>query len=205
MSFHEVVFPEAISYGALGGPKFKTTVMTLASGHERRNVDWSRMRCEFDVSYGLKTQDELDEIRAFFYARRGRAYGFRFRDWQDYVMDQQVIGTTNGTQNTFQIFKRYQSGPVLYDRVLNKIEQGSVTVRRNGSAMSVGGTSGYTINLNTGVITVGSGVASSSGDTISVECRFHVPVRFDTDHLATSLVEYNVFVWGQIPLIEVRV
>ena len=206
MAFHEDIFPEEISYGAVGGPKFSTTVMTLANGYERRNIDWSRVRAEYDVSYGLKTQSELDLIRKFFYARKGRAYGFRYKDWNDYVLPVQIIGTTNGTLRTFQLFKRYQSGVSLYDRALTKIMTGSLNVYRNGSAITLG-TSGtqYAVNMNTGLITLGSTIGATTGESITARCQFHVPVRFDTDHLAVAIDEFNVFSWGQIPLIEVRV
>lgn len=205
MSFHEEVFPLGIAYGAIGGPKFKTTVLTLASGFEKRNIDWSRSRAEYDVSYGLKTQAELEEIRRFFYARRGRAYGFRFRDWQDYQLNNQTIGITGGSQSQFQVFKRYQSGTIVYDRVINKIEAGSVTLTVNGVVVSEGvGTSQYLIDLNTGIVTLGSALVTPSGRAVAITCKFHVPVRFDTDHLNTTLEEYNVHSWGQIPLVEVR-
>lgn len=206
MAFHEDIFPEEISYGAVGGPKFSTTVMTLANGYERRNIDWSRVRAEYDVSYGLKTQSELDLIRKFFYARKGRAYGFRYKDWNDYVLPVQIIGTTNGTLRTFQLFKRYQSGTSLYDRQLTKIMTGSLNVYRNGSAITLGaGSTQYAVNMNTGLITLGSTIGATTGESITARCQFHVPVRFDTDHLAVAIDEFNVFSWGQIPLIEVRV
>lgn len=206
MSFHEEIFPIGVSYGAVGGPKFKTTILPLMSGYEKRNIDWSNARAEYDVSYGLKTLEELEEIRDFFYARRGMAYGFRFRDWQDYKLTNEVIGLTTGALTTYQIFKRYQSGAVVYDRVLRKIETGGVVVTVAGVIRTVGlGGTSYQINLNTGVITLGATLAALVGESIAITCNFHVPVRFDTDHLATTIEEYNVFTWGQIPLVEVRV
>ena len=41
-SFHEIRFPDNIAYGATGGPEFATTVVATGSGHEKRNVNWSR-------------------------------------------------------------------------------------------------------------------------------------------------------------------
>ena len=76
-SFHEVRFPDNIAYGATGGPEFATTVVATGSGHEKRNVNWSEARGRWDVASGLKKQAQIDELIAFFRARRGRAYGFR--------------------------------------------------------------------------------------------------------------------------------
>ena len=41
MSFHEVRFPTRVSYGAIGGPRFSTTVQILNSGFEQRNINWA--------------------------------------------------------------------------------------------------------------------------------------------------------------------
>lgn len=207
MSFHEVRLPPEVSYGAQGGPKFQTTIMTLANGHERRNVDWKVMRCEYDVSYGIKTKAEMDAVRAFFYARRGMAYGFRFKDWNDYRLDLQEIGTTvSAAARTFQLFKRYQSGVSIYDRVLNKIVTGTLTVTVDGTPVTQGAGAGqYQVDLNTGLITLGSTIGGTAGRIVRASCEFDVPVRFDIDHLQATLEEFNVENLDQIPLVEVRV
>ena len=105
VSFHEVQFPVSISYGASGGPGFNTTVMTLGSGFERRNQNWTLSRATYDVAHGLKTQAELDVLIKFFYARRGQAFGFRYKDWSDYHLPNvgeaiPALMTTNGGVTT---------------------------------------------------------------------------------------------------------
>jgi uncharacterized protein (TIGR02217 family) len=84
-SFHEVRFPDNIAYGATGGPEFATTVVATGAGHEKRNVNWAEARGRWDVASGLKKQAQIDELIAFFRARRGKAFGFRFKDWTDYM------------------------------------------------------------------------------------------------------------------------
>ena len=101
--FHEVRFPDNIAYGATGGPEFATTVVATGSGHEKRNVNWSEARGRWDVASGLKKQAQIDELIAFFRARRGKAYGFRFKDWTDYKATGQLLGTGDGTQTEFQL------------------------------------------------------------------------------------------------------
>jgi Conserved hypothetical protein 2217 (DUF2460) len=90
-SFHEVRFPDNIAYGATGGPEFATTVVATGSGHEKRNVNWSEARGRWDVASGLKKQAQIDELIAFFRARRGKAYGLRFKDWADYKATGQLL------------------------------------------------------------------------------------------------------------------
>jgi Conserved hypothetical protein 2217 (DUF2460) len=110
-SFHEVRFPDNIAYGATGGPEFATTVVATGSGHEKRNVNWAEARGRWDVASGLKKQAQIDELIAFFRARRGKACGFRFKDWTDYKASGQVLGTGDDVLTQFQLVKERDRGP----------------------------------------------------------------------------------------------
>jgi uncharacterized protein (TIGR02217 family) len=128
--FHEVLFPVDISFGSTGGPKWKTSVFQADSGFEARVSDWKSTRAEYDVSQGIKVQGQMDVLTAFFYARRGRAYGFRFKDWNDYTADSLTLGLGDYATTSFQLVKTYQStGPDAvshtYLRPLKKIAWGS--------------------------------------------------------------------------------
>lgn len=205
MTFHEVQFPPAISYGSSGGPQFKTTVLELSSGYEKRNIDWSLVRAAYDVSQGIKTKEDMDVLRAFFYARRGRAYGFRFKDWGDFELAQQEIGATDGSTAAFQIYKTYSSSGTDFDRVITKPVDGTVRVWVNSVEIDEGSGNGeFEVDLTTGIITLGSTHVATSTYPVEVECEFDVPVRFDTDHLDASHDFYNVESWESIPLVEVR-
>ena len=84
MAFHVVRFPDNISRGARGGPERRTQVVELASGDEERNASWLNSRRRYDVAYGIRRADDLAAVVAFFEARNGRLYGFRYKDWADY-------------------------------------------------------------------------------------------------------------------------
>ena len=84
MAFHEVRFPDNISRGARGGPERRTQIVELASGDEERNASWANSRRRYDVAYGIRRADDLAAVVAFFEARNGRLYGYRFKDWADY-------------------------------------------------------------------------------------------------------------------------
>jgi uncharacterized protein (TIGR02217 family) len=118
--FHEVRFPNNIAYGATGGPEFATTVVATGAGHEKRNVNWSEARGRWDVASGLKKQAQIDELIAFFRARKGRAYGFRFKDWTDYRATGQLLGTGDDALTQFQLVKHYPSGSVIEVRTITK-------------------------------------------------------------------------------------
>ena len=210
MSFHEVQFPPSISYGAVGGPRFLTNILTLASGYEKRNINWEVARAEYDVAHGLKTEAELAVLIKFFRARRGRAHGFRFKDWADYQVPfpgdaTPTLFTTNGSTSTFQFTKIYSDSGGSYTRDILKPILTNMYMYNNGTIMTYGaGASQYQVDLTTGVVTLGATVAATTGRLITGTFEFDVPVRFDSDHLKASINDYNNYSWGQIPLVEDR-
>lgn len=201
--FVEVRFPENISYGSAGGPKFKTDVFTAASGFEQRNSVWAEARAEYNVAHGIKDKADMDDLIKFFFNMRGKATGFRFKDWADYEARSQQIGVGTGTQTVFQIVKTYTTGAQTYTRALRKIVDGTLaglTVNAVTQTLGVD----FTLNVNTGEITFVTPPANTHPIAFSV-VEFDVPVRFDTDHMPISIEAFEVESWGAIPLVEVRV
>ena len=130
--FHEVRFPPDIAYGAVGGPEYRTTVVVTASGREQRNSAWAQARGRWNVASGLKKREQVAALIAFFRARKGRAHGFRFKDWTDYQATGQPLGTGDGTATTFQLVKRYPSGSEVERRIITKPVASTVKVYRDG-------------------------------------------------------------------------
>ena len=207
MAFHEVQFPVNIGRGARGGPKRKTQVVTLASGDEERNASWANSRRRYDVSYGLRRADDLAAVVAFFEARNGMLYGFRFKDWSDYksclpsgtpAASDQHLGNGTGSRTAWQLRKRYTSSLWGVYRDVTKPVAGTVLVEVNGVAQA----SGWTVDTTNGILTFAS--APASGATIRAGFEFDVPVRFDTDSLDVTLDFERLGTITSIPLIEVR-
>ena len=197
-SFHEVRFPDNIAYGATGGPEFATTVVATGSGHEKRNVNWSEARGRWDVASGLKKQAQIDELIAFFRARRGKAYGFRFKDWTDYKAIGQLLGTGDDALTQFQLVKHYPSGSVIEVRTITKPVAGTVKVYLD----DVEQLSGWSVDTTTGLVTFST--APALGVEVTADFAFDVPVRFDTDHMAVTIETYQLHTWQQIPIVELR-
>ena len=57
--FLDIAFPNAVARGATGGPGFSTNVVTLGSGSERRNIQWSNARGDWNISTGIRTRAEM--------------------------------------------------------------------------------------------------------------------------------------------------
>ncbi len=204
-AFIEERLPEEVERRAIGGPMFKTLVTTLFSGHEQRNVSWSQARGEWDIGYGLshlkegKSQSYLNDVIAFFYARRGRAIGFRFKDWTDFELSNTTIGLGDTSTTAFQIVKIYkEASATAYVRTLNKIVDSTEVVQLDG----VPQVSGYTIDYDTGIVTFSS--PPGSAVVVSVACEFDVPVRFDIDKLDIVAFTQDTGLIQTIPLVELR-
>lgn len=216
VSFHEIRLDKCYSYGAQGGPKFKTNILTLDGGDEKRNQNWQNSRGEWDISYAVRDLTEAESLRTFFFGRRGRVYGFRFHDAQDFKINRQQIGTTDGgTTTTFQAYKNYADTINPYTRNIYKfVDVGSEVslplaawtggVSRTVVTSGSPGASEVDINLNTGLVTLGATIGAAASDAVEIEGEFDVPVRFDRDDFDMTIVDSNIFNLGAVPLVEVR-
>lgn len=211
MSFHEVRFPVAISRGAQGGPERRTDVVTLGSGFEERNSRWANSRRIYNAGYGVTSLDALHDVIAFFEERRGRLYGFRWRDhadWKSSAPSQsttaldQPIGTGNGSSSVFTLKKTYGSSFAPWSRDIKKPVAGSVRVAVAGIEKASG--THFSVNTSTGEILFQPGHTPASGALVTAGFEFDVPVRFDTDRLEINLRGFETGAIPNIPLVEIR-
>jgi len=206
MSFHETLFPVDIALNSEGGPTRKTDIVALVSGHEQRNSPWAASRRAFNAGYGVKSIGDIEAVIAFFEARQGRLYGFRFRDPFDFKSckiaqtpadDDQILGTGDGAATVFQLVKRYDSGGSSYVRDIKKPALGTVLVAVAGAAKIEG--PDFTADETTGLVTLAS--APAPGEAVTAGFIYDTPVRFDTDELRINLAAFKA---GDIPSIPLR-
>ena len=209
--FHEVRFPTAIAFGASGGPERRTEIVTLGSGHEERNSRWADSRRRYNAGYGVRSLDDLHAVIAFFEERRGRLYGFRWRDRTDWkscapgetpAATDQAIGTGDGATTTFQLAKTYGGVDAPWVRTIVKPVVGTVLVAVDGTPASEGGD--WTVDPATGVVTFEAGAIPGVDAPVTAGYAFDVPVRFDTDRLEISLSGFQAGEIPVIPLVEIR-
>jgi len=207
MAFHEVRFPDNISRGARGGPERRTQIVEMASGDEERNASWANSRRRYDVAYGIRRADDLAAVVAFFEARNGRLYGFRYKDWADYKSSppsqaitptDQQIGIGTGSLKTFQLAKLYTSGAQTWTRTIVKPVAGSVRVALNGVEQM----SGWSVDTTTGIVSFT--VAPGNAVIVRAGFEFDVPVRFDSDQIDVTLDLEQLGSITSIPLLEIR-
>lgn len=197
MSFTEIRFSEDISYGSTGGPEFSTDIVMTHNGREQRNINWSNARAKYNIAYGVRSNEQLLELITFFHARKGKAIGFRFKDWSDFIVSDQEIGIGDDRQTTFQLIKTYISGEDKHVRIIKKPVQDKVKIYLNAKEASE-----YSVNYSTGEITFIK--PPVNGVVITASFEFDVPVRFDTDYLNSSIDNYGSNSWNNIPLVEVK-
>ncbi|MCB1526204.1 MAG: DUF2460 domain-containing protein [Hyphomicrobiaceae bacterium] len=211
MTFHEVRFPTDIARQSQGGPERRTDIVVLGSGHEERNARWANSRRNYNAGYGVKSLDDLHAVIGFFEERRGRLYGFRWRDPGDWkscppemspTPGDQMIGSGDGITRTYQLIKTYGSEYAPWQRVISKPVAGTVQISVDG-VVQIGGTD-FAVDEASGLVTFAIPATPGPGAKVRAGYTFDVPVRFDTDRLEINLQGFRHGAIPNIPIVEIR-
>lgn len=211
MVFHEVRFPVGISLGAQGGPERRTDVVILGSGFEERNSRWADSRRTYNAGYGVRSLDDLHKVIEFFEERRGRLYGFRWRDHADWKSCEpgrqpsaidQVIGTGDGTLATYQLIKSYGTTFAPWARAIKKPVAGTIKIAVDGIEQTE--TTDYVVDEGTGTVAFQPASIPAADADVTAGFEFDVPVRFDTDQLEINLQGFRAGAIPSIPIVEIR-
>jgi uncharacterized protein (TIGR02217 family) len=194
-----VRLPDTIEAGATGGPRFSTTIQESDSGKETAVQNWTYPRHMFDISWGIQSKADWSVVTSFFMARRGKAYGFRFKDFSDYKATLTQIGVGTGINPTFQMVKIYTDAVRPLTRKITRLVTGTVSIFVNAVLKTE--TTQYTLDYNTGLLTFAVGNIPSAGQIITSTYEFDLPVRFDNDGINVDLDWEEA---GTIPSITVR-
>lgn len=204
-AFDDIRYPLALGRGTAVMPQFSTSIVMTASGHERRNSAWSDARLRFDVGPGIRSEDELGTLLAFFRARRGVARGFRLRDPNDFSSNRmtdapsaydQLLGIGDGSATEFPLVKYYGEGADAQKRRITRPDRDSVRVSVDGIE-----TADFTLD-NIGMIRLNT--APAEGADVRAGFTFDVPVRFAEDQLEISSAVFAAGEAPSVPLIELR-
>lgn len=208
MSFHEIRFPTSISNNSVAGTERRTQIVVLGSGQEERNSNWADSRRLYNAGYGVKTLDDLYQVMEFYEERRGRLYGFRWKDRLDHKSckpsqtpepTDQVIGTGDGATTEFQLVKVYGGAYEAWTRSIRKPVAGSVRIAVDGQELTE--ITDFLVAGHTGLVTFQPAAVPAPGALVTAGFEYDVPVRFDEDRLEVNLDHFNA---GQIPSIPIR-
>lgn len=204
-AFDDVIYPLALGRDAAVSPEFSTSVSVTASGHERRSTLWSDARMRYDVGPGIRSEEELGTLIAFFRARRGAARGFRLADPYDFssngmtgtpTMLDQTIGTGDGLAATFRLVKNYGGIADPQIRPITRPRESTVRISINGVEAE-----GWTLGQG-GRIHLDH--APPEGAAVRAGFLFDVPVRFAEDRLDVNGANFAAGEAPSVPLIEIR-
>ncbi len=202
-SFHEVLFPLAVSFGATGGPERRNEIVTLTSGREHRNARFAHSRRRYDAGTGLRSLDDLYEVIAFFEARRGSLHGFRFRDPFDMkscARRRHRVAARPGDRQR----RRHDGDLPARQDLWRRRRRLSAADRQAGRRQRAGrrgrGREGGGRRLRRRCDDrpgdLRAGAVPAAGAAVTAGFEFDVPVRFDLEHLSVSLTAFKA---GQIP------
>lgn len=196
MAFLEDVLPVDIRPGATGGPGFSTTIKQLRGGGEYRNQLWRHPLRTFEVEYGSRTRQRIEEELQSFIFRTGGAFsGFRARDWSDYTATDEQIGVGDGTTFWFRLYKQYGT----YQRRILKPDPNTVTIRVNGTTQDA---ERWVVDADNGVVVFRD--APPALAVIEWSGEFHVPVRFDADNMTINMLMHTKGTVSGVGLREIR-
>jgi len=206
MSFLETPrFPDQVAFWAVGGAGYNTTIIVVNSGYEQRNINWSQALAKYDISEGMRTLSDVAATIAFFRSVKGKAHGFRFKDFQDYQVTTAngILGEGVGNSTaTYQMKKVYAAGALNEHRIITKPVAATVNVYKN-AVLQVLNTD-YTFSATTGIVTF-LGSPPTNSDTLTWAGEFDVPVRFDIDEMRGTPNDGGLWTWETIPIVEIRV
>lgn len=196
MAFKDIRFPTGVSFGAVGGPGFSTNILTLTSGVEGVNQNWSQARCSYNVARGCNSEQDKKDLLAFFRIAKGKGNTFRYKDFTDFEVAVTEGKFTALGGSTYQMVKEYSNAGVT-DSTREIYLPVAPVLYAGASLLTIG--VHYTVVLTTGIVTLVSGSAPTKWSG-----KFDVLARFDTDTLQLVAEDYQYFKSQNIPVIEVK-
>lgn len=195
-----LVFPLDIGFGSKGGPKYSTSIVAVRSGTEKRNINWTYPLHQYDVSYGVKTETQMETLIGFFHLHYGSAIAFLYFDYLDHAADRASSGVTLATDDAevFQLARKYTVGASSKTR--------KITRPKSPIAVYVGGVLSETaaVDYGTGLVTFDG----APGGAVTWTGEFYVPARFASDELQLDPInkstDGDLIVSTQILLSEIR-
>lgn len=158
--FIDAYLPDKIrGYPFVSSPRWSTAITTVSNGDERRNQNWVHPLHRFTAPECVSCMDDLEDIKAAWYALAGPTHSFPFRDPLDFasrrlsepnqtpsllLRTDQYLGSydpatrsyiravPDGIATDFQLMKEYSFGSVTYRRLVYMPVVETVLIGVNG-------------------------------------------------------------------------
>lgn len=176
MSTEEFNFSVNLSFGEDIG--YNTLVTQYEDGKEQRRKKWSQPKRRYSISLRGRTDTEMQQVWDFYNSRSGAYETFYFKNPNDNPVNDEVLGTGNGSNLNFQL-------------VNYPLPSGSITLTVDGTPKTE--TTHYTLTRSTGAIIFNSPDVPLSGDEVSATYDFCRVVRFTDDKLSRELFNFKLY------------
>ena len=197
MSYLDAYLQPCPGFGWQGGPEFKTRIVEMRNGRERRNADIANARHGFSVPYRNIPKADYAQVKQMHLVARGMLHAFKFRDQLDYQAVDEVFGEGDGVTTVFQLRKVSTVDSVSYIRETYVISDDFVPMlETNGSPAGA-----HSIDADRGLVTYS--VAPAAAAVLSGTWNFDLWVRFNQDNLPFSIDQVRDYASGTLNLIEI--
>jgi uncharacterized protein (TIGR02217 family) len=144
--YYDIVFPECISYGSTGVPRYETEKAEVLSGDEQRQTRWAYPKHEYSINMENLPANELSEIMNIWHVVRGDYIGFMFMDPLDHTSNNTPMGLSGtevsgsdqfvaiavGGVTDYEIKKEYRINNRIVQRLIKFPKQGTLLIEVDG-------------------------------------------------------------------------
>ncbi len=228
--YDDVIMSSKLAYGGGTGPSVSTDVVFVGSGYRYANSRWSQKLRRFNIGYNVRSLADAHAILKIFEVVDGPGNSFLIRDWNDWnttagrmgkgneslitafdhplqnISDETFLG--DGVQTTFQMVLHHTIGATAsHTRVIKKPESGTIKVAVDGTEVTEGSPTDFTVDYANGIITFQAAPGASispTATTVTWGGAFYVPVSFVSDDFLTTLETFDGSAVPNIELVEER-
>lgn len=192
----DVRLPNKLLAGLRIGPEWKSDIVQMANGTEKRAGLWMYPRWRATGSMAAYTAHDREGFRGIFIAAKGRLNAFRVKDPLDWIVSNEPLAPEIGTDDPVQLMRRYTwpGSAITYDVPVRAPIASTVVIYRDGNPVP------GTLDATTGLFTPDS--AWTSG-THTWSGQFDHWMRFDSDWGSLVAPSSNVQT-ADIELVEVK-
>lgn len=203
MAYLKAYIGAAYSHGWEGGPEFKTRIVDMANGRDRRNAEWAQPRHRFTLGFQHLNAESYASIKQMHLVARGMLHTFLHQDGLDPSATDELFGLGDGVEDEFQLSKLSVVSGVTYQRFVYALfvpgdngiaTDAPITVTINGEP-----TTAFTLDRDRGLIVF------DDPPEVDAVLRWSGPyslwVRFAQDWLPFSFDEPNGR-YGTVDLLE---
>lgn len=174
MTFLDYRLNTRYRYGFRGGPNFATLHKRTRGGQTTSRSLREYPLHRYSADYAAMSDEERAQIRDALWVAMGSCNRFRFRDWNDWKVENQALGVGDGTATPIQLFKDYHFGPYTKRRPIRLPY--SIAMTADGAPFT-----DMVVDPLTGIATPDT--EWPEGAVLAYSCRFDVRVRFQDDYV----------------------